>query len=744
VSKPRSIAEPSACATSHRRRAAAVLLLTLLLHAPAGAETATPAEPTNGARDPGGAVTDPDPKGDTLLLDELVVTGDATKEASYRLQRASSATKTETPIFETPASIQVVPQQVIREQNATRLSETYRNVSGVFEGDDFGSQRSDERPYIRGFPSRSIYRDGFPVRDVGPQDMANVERVEVVKGPASMLYGLMEPGGVVNVVTKKPLLEYANTVEQQFGSFDWYRTTLDSTGPILEDRSLLYRFNFAYTDSGSFRDFVSGDRVFVAPVLTWQATEDTQLTIEGSLSWAHKVFDSGVAFDFQGNPVAPISTFLGEPSLPQNRVRDAFVSAYLTHRATDWLLLRSVFTFADYDLDFEALIPGAPTSPENTVASFFYDIQPQRSAYGLINEAVADFSVWSTEHVALAGIDLQRETFHNPIDIGIAPPVVRSIVNPQYGPIPPFAFSISGNFLGTTDWIGVYLQDQISLLADGSLKLLLGGRFDYVDFSQHEFGTPDSADTSEYDDAFTGRAGLLYEIVHELAMYASVSQSFLPPPNGSTTFDGQTLDPETGLQYEVGWKLRALGDRLTATLALYDLTKEDVGITDPRNPEFSLNGGKLRSRGVEVDVLGQITEQWNVIASYAFTDTDVVSSDILPVGKPFRNVPQNSGSVWLWYELPPFGSYGQLALGTGAVAVEARPGDDENTFNLPGYARMDAAVAWRRALSAGTRLRAQLNVNNVTDVEYYTVSNFTSAVEPGSPVRLVGSVALEF
>lgn len=721
----------------------AVLVLFALLAPPlAPAETALP-RPTPGT-DTTTAVTDPDPTADSVLLDELVVTGDATREASYGLERASSATKTETPIFETPASIQVVPQQVIREQNATRLSDTYRNVSGVFEGDTFTSQRSDERPYIRGFPSRQIYRDGFPVRDVGPQDMANVERVEVVKGPASMLYGLMEPGGVVNVVTKKPLLDYANTLEQQFGSFDWYRTTLDSTGPILADRSLLYRFNFAYTDSGSFRDFVSGDRVFVAPVLTWQASEDTQLTIEGSLSWAHKVFDSGVAFDAQGNPVAPISTFLGEPSLPKNRVRDAFVSAYLTHRANDWLLLRSVFTFADYDLDFEALIPGAPTTPENTVASFFYDIQPQRSSYGLINEAVADFSFWSTKHVALAGIDLQRETFHNPIDIGIAPPVVRSILDPQYGPIPPFAFSITGNFLGTTDWIGVYLQDQISLLADGSLKLLLGGRFDYVDFHQHEFGTPDSADTSESTDSFTGRAGLLYEFLHELAMYASVSQSFLPPPNGSTTLDGQPLDPETGLQYEVGWKLRVLGDRLAATLALYDLTKEDVGITDPRNPEFNINAGKLRSRGLEVDVLGQITDQWNVIASYALTDTDVVSSDALPVGKPFRNVPQNSGSVWLWYELPPFGGYGQLALGTGAVAVEARPGDDKNSFNLPGYARMDAAVAWRRALGARTRVRAQLNVNNVTDVEYYTVSNFTSAVEPGSPVRLVGSVALEF
>lgn len=690
------------------------------------------------------AVTDPDPAADSLLLDELVVTGDATREASYRLERASSATKTQTPIFETPASIQVVPQQVIREQNATRLSDTYRNVSGVFESNDFASQRSDERPYIRGFPSRSIYRDGFPVRDVGPQDLANIERVEVVKGPASMLYGLMEPGGVVNVVTKKPLLEYANSVEQQFGSFDWYRTTLDSTGPLLEDRSLLYRFNFAYTDTGSFRNFVSRDQMFVAPVLTWQPTEDTQLTIEGSLSWTRKVTDSGVAFDAQGNPVAPIDTFLGEPSLPRDEVRDAFVSAYLTHRATDWLLLRSVFTFADYDLDLEALLPGTPTSPENTVASFFYDIQPQRSSYGLINEAVADFSFWSTDHVALAGIDLQRETFHNPIDIGIAPPVIRNIVDPQYGPIPDFAFSIDGNFLGTTDWIGVYLQDQISLLSDGSLKVLLGGRFDYVDFSQHEFGTPDSADTSEYNDAFTGRAGLLYEIVHELAMYASVSQSFLPTPNGSMTLDGETLDPETGLQYEVGWKARGFGDRVSATLAIYDLTKDDVAISDPRNPEFSINAGKLRSRGIELDVLGQITDQWNVIASYAFTHTEVVSSDALPVGKPFSNVPENSGSIWLWYDLPPFGPYGQLALGTGAVAVEARPGDVDNTFNLPGYARMDAAVAWRRALGQATRIRAQLNVNNVTDVEYYPVSAMTSAVEPGSPVRLVGSVALDF
>lgn len=676
-------------------------------------------------------------------VEEIRVLGEFAPEDSYRLRNAASVTKTETPIFEIPSSVQVVPREVIRQQTAITLSDTYRNVSGVFQGDQFTSQRNSEQPLIRGFRSRSVYRNGFPLREVGPQDIAAIDRVEIVKGPSSVLYGLMEPGGVVNMVMKRPSATPEYSIDQQFGSNSWYRTTLNATGPVVPDDTLMYRFDFSYTTSNSFRDFVDQERTFLAPSLLWEPNAETSLLIESSFAFQENRYDSGLAFGPDGEPVAPIRTFLGEPSLPRNDSRDIFAGAYLTHDATDWLTLRGALTMIDYDLTFRQLVPSTPTLPDFTVDEWNYDLGPKRTSYGLVLDSISQVSFWNSDHVVLVGVDLQRERFHNRFDIGISPRINRSILDPQYGPLPPPDFFVRGDVVANVSWLGVYAQDQISLLDSGALKLLLAGRYDYVGQNTRDLESNDP-DVSSSVDAFTYRAGLLYELLEEWAVYASVAESFQPPPNGTITLDGDSLGPESGFQVEVGTKVRLLGDRLHATASVYELEKKDVSIADPRNPLFSLNGGKQRSRGFEIDFIGEVTDEWNLIGGYALTDTDVVSSDILPDGEPFRNVPRNSGSVWLWYDPAPWGPIGDFGIGVGVQAVEARPGNDANTFRLPGYARLDLALSYQRPVFDGVLLRAQLNATNLTDEEFYTASAISSTVEPGYPLRFIGTIGADF
>ena len=679
-------------------------------------------------------------------LEEIRVVGRFAPEDSYRLRNASSVTRTNTPIFEIPSSVQVVPRQVVQEQAATTLSDTYKNVSGVFEGDPYTSQRNSEQPLIRGFRARSVYRNGFPLREVGPQDISAIDRVEIVKGPSSVLYGLMEPGGVVNMVMKKPSREAAYSIQQEFGSHAWYRTTVNATGPVLPDESLLYRVDFSYTTGDSFRDFVEQERTFVAPSLLWEPSGDTSVLLESSFSFQSNRYDSGLAFDFSGQPVAPINTFLGEPSLPKNQSRDFFGGVYVDHQATDWLALRGAFTVIDYNLKFRQLIPSTPTleDPVDTVDEWNYDLEPERTSYGLVLDTISTFSLWGSDHVALVGVDLQRERFQNRVNIGIAPRIDRSILAPEYGPLPEPTFSLDTNVLSRVSWAGVYAQDQISLLDSGALKLLLAIRYDYVEQNVSQVGTSASEDERNSFDQFTYRGGLLYEVLEQWALYASAASSFLPPPNGTLTLNGDALAPETGFQVEVGTKLRLLDDQFHLTASLFQLDKDDVTIGDPVNPLFGINGGRQRSRGFELDFMGLISESWRVIGGYAFTDTEVLSSDILPEGEPFRGVPRNSGSAWIWYDPGEWSGVGDFGFGIGVEAMESRSGNDENSFRLPGFARLDAALSFQRAVSPGMVLRAQLNATNLTNVEYYENSATTATVKPGYPLRFIGTIALDF
>lgn len=363
---------------------------------------------------------------------EIVVT--AEQEEGYQVDSATTATRTDTLLRNVPQSIQVVPQQVIEDQQATQLQDALRNVSGVQPGPNQINASNLETYYIRGFEQGNLFRNGFPTRSTGPQDLAGVERVEVLKGPASVLYGQIEPGGIINVVTKKPLSNPFYSAQMQIGSYQFYRPSLDISGPLNEDRSLLYRLNTAYTNSESFRDFVESERIFVAPALTVKFSEDTSVTFDLEYLDDDRTWDSGVPAIGDRPGDVPISRFFNEPD-GFKRVEDLFAGYALEHNFSENWQLRNAFRYHNYQLDREYFELDGVQEDNRTLNRSYLDETGETEEFSLVTDVVGEFATGDVDHVLLVGLDLRRQELRNVG--GFAEAAAINIFNPIYGsPIP--------------------------------------------------------------------------------------------------------------------------------------------------------------------------------------------------------------------------------------------------------------------------------------------------------------------
>jgi len=287
------------------------------------------------------------------------------------------------------------------------------------------------------------------------------------------------------------------------------------------------------------------------------------------------------------------------------------------------------------------------------------------------------------------------------------------------------------------DWFGLYFQDQIDLL--GNLHVLGGGRYDWASTEESQSAT-DAAEGVD-DRAFSPRVGLVYQPTSWLGLYGSYSESFGAFAQLGRSRTGEAFGPETATQYEAGLKADLLDGSLTATLAFYHLTKQDVLTPDPVDPDFAVQIGAARSRGIELDVSGAPTPALDLIASFAYTDTEITNGDVDEQGNPLAAVPEWSGSLWAVHTHQE-GPLRGLRLGAGIFAADARPGDNAGTFELPGYVRVDLLAGYEWNIGR-TKLTAQLNVENALDQEYFKGPILISAV-PGAPRTLLGSIRIEF
>ncbi|ACC81863.1 TonB-dependent siderophore receptor [Nostoc punctiforme] len=649
---------------------------------------------------------------------ELVVTGE---QDGYAVPEASTATKTDTPLRDIPQSIQVIPQQVIRDQGITRITDATRNVSGTTIASGYGNLIGDVR--VRGFSS-GFLRDGFASQPFFI-DGGNIEQVEVLKGPASVLYGASEPGGIVNYVTKKPLSNPYYAVDLTAGSYDFYKSAIDLTGPLSNDKLLLYRLNVSYENSGSYRDFIDNDIVFIAPVVTYQVSDSTDITLAYEYLNAKLGFDRG----FQ-----PFSAFLQVPRNLNIAETDDFqdieqhrLNLTLNHRFNQNLRLRSGFLYLSEKQDSFVTQPGELDADGRTLTDRSYFGGPSNADnYALQTDLIGDFKTGSITHQLLLGLEWRKR---DQADRGISGVYEGSfdIFNPAYG-LPRIA-DPNSFFEQTTITTGIYLQDQVTLLPN--LKLLAGGRYDFVEYSS---GDGQSAPTEFYDSAFSPRIGIVYQPIEPISLYASYSSSFVP--NNSRTASGEPLEPSRGTQYEVGIKAELFDKRLSATLAVYDITKTNIPTTDPDDDQFLIAVGEVKSRGIELDIAGEISPGWKVIASGYLNDAFVSKDNNLPEGRRLTNAPTQGASLWTNYEIQK-GDLRGLGIGAGLFFVGDRTANIDDPLTLPSYVRTDASISYKR-----DNWRAALNFKNIFNIKYYESNDYL--VFPQAPFTLQGTISVEF
>jgi len=667
----------------------------------------------------------------------------------YAVPDASGGTKTDTLIMETPVSVQVIPQQVLADQQTVRLGDALQNVSGVIPAND--SYGTNDSFTIRGFDQLDLtYEDGLRLDQYSnagfPLDFANIEKIEVVKGPASVLYGQAEPGGMVNIVTKQPLEQLYYSSQQQFGSYGFYRTTLDATGPLFT-KSLFYRFNLDYENAGSFRDFIHTDQVALFPTIQWKPNKRDQIAAQLMYATGTIVTDNGIPLLMDGTPAkVPIGSNYAEPDSNRTATTQYSVKLLGTHEFSDAWKLTAAYKAGYYD------------APDPNSVFYFGDADANGDLHRIAftenfsnhwtHQVIADltdkFTIHGVKNTLLAGLDFYYQ--YGRYDANLYFPAPINIFKPIYGQpfIPPDPANDTFVHNGQQAY-GAYLQDQVALPA--RLFLLAGFRFDRVNSYNSGYG-PSSSSIHDRP-APTPRAGILWQPVQTASVYFSYSGNYGATPLGAITPDGKPLPPQSAQQYEFGVKTEWLNKRLSATTSIYQITKQNIPTTDPSNPIFSVAIGEARSRGFEVDVSGQITPNWKIIGGYSYIDGVVAKDDNVPslAGLRFPGAPRNSGSFWSVYEIPGPKLKG-LRFGAGVVgrtsevAYESPDGVTNLTDRIPGFAIVNAMMAYTRHFERAT-LSAQLNINNLLDHTYFSAVNPSRAM-PGAPTTMMPAIRVEF
>jgi iron complex outermembrane recepter protein len=674
--------------------------------------------------------------------EEITVTAERT-EGAYRVPNASSATGTETPILETPFSIQVIPKEVIRDQQAVQINDVVKNTSGViYRGDITG--RSGENFILRGFPDAPVLRDGVrQSSNAGIQpitEIANVERIEILKGPASILYGTIEPGGLINLVTKKPLSNPLFETELQLGSRGLFRPRFDISGPLTADKRVLFRLNGLYQSLESFRNYEQNDeKLLFAPALTFKLGDRTTLNLAAEYIKAKRPADFGLPSKDGEVIDVPRDRIINEPTDTVDS--RSFITGYtLDHQLNNQWKLKNSFRYSYSDYNFNVVFLPFNFDPETNTALRFPAVQEaQAKNYTIQTNLVGEFATGRIQHKLLAGFDYIRRTGRTLTRLDREPSFL-DVFNPVYGAIKPDKFSLpafADNDVTGNDW-GFFLQDQVAL--SQKLKLLAGLRYDTVSQTTVNIDAFGDKETTKLNEsALTPRLGLLYQLTDRMSIYGSYSQSFKPNTDSSAT--GRPLDPERGKGYEFGLKTELLDRKLLATIAYFDITKQNVAGTDPDFPLFSITTGEQRSRGIELDVAGELTPGWKVIGSYSYTNAKI-TADVDPtiVGNKLFSTPDHAASLWTTYEIQK-GNLQGLGAGLGLNYVGNRQGNLDNTDRLGSYLTADAALFYKR-----DRLRFGLNFKNIGNVKYVQSSfvNGPSANNFGAPFTVVGSVSVEF
>jgi|TARA_R100001480_G_scaffold37581_2_gene50440 iron complex outermembrane receptor protein len=645
-------------------------------------------------------------QGEPKMLDALNVT--ATR----------SATKTDTPVIETPQSVSVVSREDWEEKGARTVQRAASYTPGVGTNQVGSSNRYDYL-ILRGFSDGSInntYLDGLRVMNDGGSyssfaiDPWFLERIEIVKGPTSVLYGQGSPGGIVALTSKRPEFRDGGEIRVSLGNNAQRSFAFDVTGSVDDEQRVAYRVTGIASAADAQQDHVELDRRAIAPSLTWDMTDETSVTLLAYLQRDPEGgYHSGLPYEgtveSRDGQKIDNTFFEGEPDYDLFRRDMTMVGYDLEHRINrNWSALQKA-RYLDSDVELKQVYAYGWASATE-LNRYYSGGDEDLQALTVDNQIQGELTTGAVDHTVLVGVDYQQRENDVVWPSGAFPAI--DAFNPEYGADPSALYPPQRN-LRKQKQTGVYLQDQ---LATGGWRLTLGGRYDWVEI---ENTNRDTGVVTELDETqFSGRAGLLYLFDNGIAPYVSHSTSF--SPSAYTDENGDLLAPREGKQIETGLRYQPVGTTDLYTLSLFRINQENLATKQPQE-SFYRSIGEIESQGVELEAKAQLTENLNVQAGYAFTDVTFEKSEAYREGNAASQVPEHQLTLWAGYRFTQ-GVLNGANAGLGVRHNADIYADDANTKKVPDYTLVDLALGYDFSELGLEGVSTRLNVNNLLDKEY--------------------------
>ena len=666
--------------------------------------------------------------GDTSSLPAVTVTAAVEQETptsrvnGYVARRSATATKTDTLLIESPQSVSVITSDEIGDRKAESLDEVLRYTAGVTP--NMKSWAVDEFSLLRGFSlgTAGIFLDGLLTSGrayAAPIEPYGLERLEVLRGPASVLYGQSPPGGMVNAVSKRPTPDVLREIGVEFGSYNRKQVKVDLGGPLDSQGVWTYRLTMLGRDANTRLDHDKDNRLYIAPALTWQPNADTKLTLlaryqkdNQQYAWQNQLQNPGAL-----GQVDPSVSVGGHDN--RWKRHNKMLGYEFEHRFDDVWSVQQNLRYSEFDRSETNIFPRALESDGRSLTRRFSPRETHWRGWLADTRLQARLQTGPVEHKVLVGMDYARSRTLNeylyqtpniaPIDL-FAPdysqrPQVVAAADPEVNKLP-------------ATQIGWYVQDQLKWQR---LVVTAGLRHDRSDASGTISRPASGTSTRAYDQsssATTGRLGAVYLFDSGWAPYVSYSTSFTPEVGRSVT--GDTLKPSKGRQVEAGVRYQPAGSNASYTVAVFDLVRHNVTTPAPQDRNELVQTGKVSSRGVELEARTNLTRQISVIAQYTYLDTEIQQSNNGDQGLGLESAPRHNASVWGKYTFP----VGASAKAFAAVGVrhlgKARSAFDSNNTNImdPRLTLVDAALGFEQG-----PWRLSLNVNNLFDKQALTDCN---------------------
>jgi iron complex outermembrane receptor protein len=680
--------------------------------------------------------------GSALQLGATSISGEVIESAygpvdGYVATRSATGTKTDTPILEIPQAINVVTAHQVEAQGARNLTQALRYTPGLNTGGFTDRNSIADEITSRGFAPTPLYLDGAYIPYAGslggaPQiDPYTLERIEVLKGPSSVLYGQNQPGGLINMVSKRPTTEQRSQVKLGAGSYNRVNGAFDTSGPIDDQKAFTYRL-VGVTNKGNDQvAHTHSERMLLAPSLTWTPTDETSLTLLAQIQR-----DDGEV-DYQTLPrIGSLNRgptgekinrdFFSGDSHYNDYKRNQYVFGYdFSHNFTDDLKYRSTARYTDVRDRYKGFYLRSFVTDGSGVTDYTranrtkLDWRQHNIAYTIDNNLEYKFNTGALEHTTLVGVDYRH--FSRKYDglnaNNVLPVDLYGKNNYDTSSVTPVLDTQWDNTLRQT---GVYVQDQIKL---DQWILTIGGRQDWAEIDNKDILA--RTVVSQRDNKFTGRVGLTYITEFGLAPYISYSESFLPTiGTAAPERGGNAFEPTEGEQYEVGVKYQPF-EKTLITASVYQIKQKNVLTGDDEYPQYQAQAGEVRSRGVELEVKSNI-DNIDVLAAATYIDSFYTKSTYGDQGN--RNEAQSpvSASLWVDYHFTQAALNG-LTFGAGARYTGRKPGDSSNSFDVPSYVVYDTTISYDMGkLDPSLRgLQTRLNVQNVFDREYVSDCNYS-------------------